>query len=82
MAADNISNLIGILNEIELTFASASTADPQPCGSTPGNVGQDPKNPAVAGARDPSEPPVKRTGDISGTAHRSPAPSVHVPRVA
>jgi hypothetical protein len=82
MAADNIGKLIGILNEIELTVASASPLDPQPRGSTPERVGQVPETPTIEGDPDQSEPPVKQTGHIAGTANRSPAPSMQVPRVA
>jgi hypothetical protein len=82
MAADNVSKLIGMLHEIELTVASAPTPDPQPRDSTRGRVGQDPEDPAVGDVPDQSEPRFKPTGDIAGTANRSPAPSMHVPRVA
>jgi hypothetical protein len=82
MAADNVSKLIGILNEIELTVASASTPNRQPRVSTPERVGQDPETPAVGGTPDQSESPFKQTGHIAGTANRSPTPSKHVPRVA
>jgi hypothetical protein len=36
----------------------------------------------LSGTPEQSEPPFKQTGDIAGTADRSPAPSMHVPRVA
>src|SRR3954469_11209922 len=72
MAADNVGKLIGMLHEIELTVASAAKSAPQPRNSTPGTVGEDPKAPAVGDAPDRSEPPFKPTGDIAGTANRSP----------
>ena len=82
MAADNVGQLIEMLSEIELTVASASTPGPRPRGSAPGRAGQEPEAPAVGGAPDESAPPVEGTGHIDGTAGRSLAPPIRVPRVA
>ena len=80
MAADNVGQLIEMLSEIESAAAPAST--PGPRGSAPGRAGQDPAAPAVGGAPDESAPPVEGTGHIDGTANRSLAPPMRVPRVA
>jgi hypothetical protein len=81
MAAGDVSKLISTLTEIRLSVDSASSPGPQRRDSAPEDA-HGSEATALAGAPDPSTPPVQRTGDITGTANRNPLPFVPVLRVA
>jgi hypothetical protein len=82
MAVDDVSRLMSTLSEIKLSVDSASTTTPAPRGSTSEAVGRGSGATAVAGGRDPSQPPIDQTGDITGAANRSVLPSAPVLGVA
>ncbi|MGX7671594.1 hypothetical protein [Plantactinospora sp. DSM 117369] len=78
MATDDVSRLIGTLNEISLSAAPTvpiATASP---GSPPDATGTATAGPAASATAGAANPPVDQTGDISDLARIVAAPTLRV----